>query len=62
MEASTIERRASDEVHEELVADKRQRELREAIDRVYRKYGTDLSAFFRDAHREAQRESEKKMR
>lgn len=62
MEAPTIEPRASDEGHEELVADKRQRELREAIDRVYRKYGTNLTAFFRDAHREAQRESEKKMR
>lgn len=25
---------------------------REAIDRVYKKYGTDLSAFFRDAYEE----------
>ena len=61
MEARTVERRPS-EMHEELVVDKRQRELREAIDRVHRKYGTDLTAFFRDAHREAQRESEKSAR
>lgn len=27
-------------------------ELREAVDRVYEKYGSDLSAFYRDALRE----------
>jgi len=41
---------------------KREKELREAVERVYRKYGTNLTAFYRDAHREAQRESEKKSR
>jgi hypothetical protein len=41
---------------------KRERALREAVERVYRRYGTDLNAFYRDAHREAQRESEKKVR
>lgn len=42
--------------------DKREKELREAVERVYRKYGTNLTAFYRDAHREAQRESEKNSR
>jgi hypothetical protein len=41
---------------------KREQALREAIERVYRRYGTNLAAFYRDAHREAQRESEKKAR
>jgi len=26
--------------------------LSEAVDRVYKKYGTNLSAFFRDVHKE----------
>jgi hypothetical protein len=43
-------------------ADKRAKELREAVERVYRKYGTNLTAFYRDAHREAQRDSEKRAR
>jgi len=41
---------------------KRERELREAVERVYRRYGTNLAAFYRDAHREVQKESEKKAR
>lgn len=30
-----------------------ERELNEAIDRVYRKYGTDLTRFFEEVYREA---------
>jgi hypothetical protein len=41
---------------------KREKELREAVERVYRRYGTDLKTFYRDAHREAQKESEKRAR
>lgn len=41
---------------------KREKELRDAVDRVHRRYGTNLTAFYRDAHREAQRELEKKAR
>lgn len=41
---------------------KREKELREAVERVYRRYGTNLRAFYRDAHREAQKELEKKSR
>jgi hypothetical protein len=43
-------------------ASKRERALREAVDRVYRKYGTNLTAFYRDAHREAQKDAEKRAR
>lgn len=32
----------------------REQELKDAVDRVQRHYGKDISAFFRDAHREAQ--------
>ena len=31
---------------------KREREFREAVERVYRKYGRDLSAFLRDIQKE----------
>ena len=41
---------------------KRERELRDAVERVYRRYGNDLNAFYRDAHREAQKEQDKKTR
>jgi hypothetical protein len=33
---------------------RRERELTEAVERVHRHYGNDLSAFYRDAHRESQ--------
>jgi hypothetical protein len=38
------------------VADQNHNSLDEAVKAVYREYGTDLSAFFRDAYREAARE------
>jgi len=62
MEAPTIDRHPSGELQVGPVEDKRQKELREAVERVYRKYGSNLTAFYRDAHREAQRESEKRTR
>jgi hypothetical protein len=33
----------------------REKELREAIERVYRRYGTDLPAFYRDVQKELQK-------
>jgi len=33
-------------------AQEREREFSEAVERVYRKYGNDLSAFLRDVQRE----------
>jgi hypothetical protein len=41
---------------------KREKELREKVDRIYRKYGTNLTAFYKDAHRDAQRDAEKRAR
>lgn len=41
---------------------RQEKELRDAVERVYRRYGTNLTAFYRDAHREAQKEQEKKVR
>ena len=41
---------------------KRDKEIREAVERVYQKYGTNLTAFYRDARRESQKESEKRER
>jgi hypothetical protein len=63
MEEATIARK-TDGATESKPTGKRERVLREAeaVERVYRKYGTNLTAFYRDAHREAQKESEKKAR
>jgi len=61
MEEATIARKTNN-APESKPSSKRERELREAVERVYRKYGTNLTAFYRDAHREAQRESEKRAR
>ena len=47
---------------EEKAPTKREKELREAVERVYRRYGTDLGAFYRDAHRDARRDAEKRAR
>jgi hypothetical protein len=41
---------------------KREKELREAVERVYRRYGNNLTAFYRDARRESQKELEKRTR
>lgn len=61
MPAQAIERNAEN-VPESKPLSKRDQELREAVERVYRRYGTNLTEFYRDAHREAQRESEKRAR
>ena len=56
-------RRPTETVEQQQPSRKQGRELRDAIERVYRRYGTDLNAFYRDAHREAQKEQlEKKAR
>lgn len=34
-------------------------ELSKALDRIYKRYGRNLSAFFRDANKEALRKSQK---
>jgi len=54
MEAPTLERRPSAATKAEII-DKRKKELREAAERVYRKYGTDLNAFRRDTQRELEK-------
>jgi hypothetical protein len=41
---------------------KREKEVREALERMYRRYGTNLTAFYRDAHRDSQKELEKRTR
>lgn len=61
MELATIERCEAN-ASESKPLSKREKELREAVERVYRVYGTDLSAFYRDAHRESQKELEKRTR
>lgn len=61
MAAQTAER-ATKNTEELKPLSKRERELRDAVERVYRRYGSDLNAFYRDAHREAQKEQEKKVR
>lgn len=37
---------------QETVKSKREREFQEAVERVYRKYGRNLSAFLRDIQKE----------
>jgi hypothetical protein len=37
---------------EKPVSRKREKEFRDAVERVYRRYGRDLSAFFRDVKKE----------
>jgi hypothetical protein len=61
MAASTLAQHPSDAPEGKLL-DKRTKELHDVVERVYRKYGANLTAFYRDAHREAQKESEKKSR
>jgi hypothetical protein len=38
----------------------RERTLRECVDAIYRRYGTNLSAFFADAHAEAKADAERR--
>jgi hypothetical protein len=38
----------------------RQRTLKECVDAIYRRYGTNLSAFFADAHREQKASAERR--
>lgn len=61
MEALTIERSA-DVKRQDNPLGKRQTEVRAAVERVYRKYGNNLSAFYRDARKESQKEVEKRKR
>jgi hypothetical protein len=61
MEQATAERTTNTE-NETRPSNKREAELREAVERVYRRYGTNLSAFYRDAHRESQKDIEKRSR
>lgn len=63
MAEATITQRTSSEPVSNATS-RREKELREAevvVERVYRRYGNNLTAFYRDAHREAQRESEKRV-
>ncbi|HUY15717.1 MAG TPA: hypothetical protein VMX16_19130 [Terriglobia bacterium] len=39
---------------ERPVSSKREKEFRDAIERVYRRYGRDLSAFLRDVKKESE--------
>lgn len=49
----TDESKDQKEQKEQIVQNSRDRQLREAADRVYRRYGSDLSAFYRDLHKHA---------
>jgi hypothetical protein len=54
METATIERRSTRTLKSKPPST-RKKDLREATDRVYRVYGTDLSAFYRDLRKELQK-------
>jgi hypothetical protein len=49
MGSATIERRPASQIKPTV---KRTKELRDAAERVYRRYGTDLAAFRKDIQRE----------
>jgi hypothetical protein len=54
MAVSTVEQRPITSVQDKI-ADRKKEELRAAAERVYRKYGTDLTAFHRDIQRELEK-------
>lgn len=51
MSATAVAQSEKQDVNKTLPT-KREREFREAVERVYRKYGRDLSAFLRDIQKE----------
>ena len=59
MGVATIEQASQGHIQEQAL-DQREKELREVVERVYRRYGANLSAFYRDARRESQKELDKK--
>jgi hypothetical protein len=62
MASSTMPRPTKATTEDSKPLGKREKELREAVERVYRRYGNNLTAFYRDAHRESQKELEKRAR
>ncbi len=51
MTTATVERRSTSASSQERRSDQKQKEVREAVERVYRRYGTDLTAFRKDRQR-----------
>ena len=54
MPAHAIEQNL-ESVPESQPVSKREKELREAIERVYQKYGTDLARFYRDVQKDLEK-------
>ena len=62
MASSTMPRPTKVATEDSKPLGKREKEVREALERVYRRYGTNLTAFYRDAHRDSQKDMEKHAR
>jgi hypothetical protein len=62
MANSTMPRHTKGATEDNKPLGKREKEVREALERVYRRYGTNLTAFYRDAHRDSQKDMEKRVR
>jgi hypothetical protein len=52
--ATTVEK-SSEKQPQPRTEATREKEFNEAVDRIYRRYGTDLSAFTRDVQKELQK-------